>query len=240
MSAAALARELQTTIPRVVRAIERLGLDVRQDNGRIALGPADTARLQAELGVSPPRVPGLTPIAVRVLATLSRAPLGLTSARAIAQRAGVSPTSAGRALQQLRAQELVTVERRTLPAGRARQYDVIGLNYGSPRWQELAGVIATVQTPAPQPHLATSTSRVPNRLRHLFWNTAPSQLDIRSSGGYIARRLLSAGDPDGMAWGLHNLTPANWRHAAHTRGLTPRRRALARNFAAYRQDDAAR
>ncbi len=237
VSAAALARELQTTIPRIVRAIERLGLDARQDNGRIALSPLDAARLRTELGVSPPRVPGLTPTAIRVLAALSRAPLGLTSARAVAQRAGVSPTAAGRAIDLLRTDGLVTVQTRTLPAGRARRFDVIALNYGSPRWLRLADTIATVQPPTPQPRPAAR--RVPARLRHLFWNTAPSQLDTRRSGRYIARRLLSAGDPGGLAWGLANLTPTDWRHAARSRGISPRRRALAHNFAAYRQDGSA-
>lgn len=239
VSAAALARELRTSAPRVVRAIERLRLDgVRLNNGRIGLGPADVALLRRELGVTPPRVPGLTPTAVRVLAALSRAPRGLTSVRAAAQRAGVSPTAAGRAIDSLRAQGLVTVRRRTLPAGRARQFDLICLDYGSPRWQRLADTIATVQTPARGSH--PPARRVPARLRHLFWNTAPSQLDTGTSGGYIARRLLSAGDTDGLAWGLANLTPADWRHAARTRGLTPERRALARNFAAAPHDDPAR
>jgi hypothetical protein len=236
ISAAALARELKTTIPRVIRAIERLGLDVRQDNGRIGLTQADVAALRTELGVSSPRIPGLTPTAVKVLAALSRAPLGLTSERAVARRAGISPTAAGRAIALLRTQGMLISERRTLPAGRARQFDVIRLDYGSPRWQQLADTIATVQPPKPRPH--TPAPRVPARLRHLFWNTAPSQLETNSSSGYIARRLLSAGDLDGLAWGLDNLAPADWRHAARTRGLTPERRALARNFAAYRQDDA--
>jgi DNA-binding transcriptional ArsR family regulator len=238
MSAAAVSRELHTTIPRVIRAIERLGLEARQDNGRMALGPSDAALLRTELGVSPPRVPGLTPTALKVLAALSRAPRGLTSARTVAQRAGVSPTAAGHAIDLLRTRGLVTVQRRTLPAGRARQFDLIRLDYASRTWQQLAGTVAAVQTPGPRRRPASQ--RVPARLRHLFWNTAPSQLDTRHAGPYIARRLLSTGDPDGLAWGLANLNPSDWRHAARTRGLTPRRRALALNFAADRNDDAVR
>jgi DNA-binding transcriptional MocR family regulator len=60
---------------------------------------------------------------------------GLTSARTAAARAGVSPTSAARAIESLREQGLVSVERQTLPAGRARALDLIRLDYGSPRWQ---------------------------------------------------------------------------------------------------------
>ncbi|MGA8365458.1 MAG: helix-turn-helix domain-containing protein [Solirubrobacteraceae bacterium] len=240
MSAAGLARELNTSLPRVVRAIERLGLDARQENGRMRLAPADAARLRGELGVAPPPIPGLTPVEARVLSALSRAPLGLTSARTAAERAGVSPTTASRAIDSLHKQGLVSVERQILPAGRARTFDLIRLDYRSPRWQQLAGRIAGTR-PRERRSQASGPRRVPTRLRHLFWNTAPSQLDIERSGRYIARRLLSAGDPEGLAWGAANLTEADWRHAARTRGISPRRRALALNYAAARsRDDAAR
>lgn len=239
MSAAALARELGTSLPRVVRAIERLGLDVRGDNGRMRLAPADVARLREQLGVSPPRVPGLTRTEIKVLVGLSRAPLGLSSARTVAERAGVSPTAASRAIASLRARGFVTVQRRTLPAGRARTLDLIRLDYGSPRWQRIAGAIARARPPA-RPR-KDPARRVPPRLGHLFWNTAPSQLDTQRAGGYIARRLLSVGDPEGLAWGAANLSAADWRHAAGARGLSPQRRALAHNYAAaHSRDDAPR
>jgi MarR family len=235
ISAAALARELGTSLPRVVRAIERIGLDVRQANGRMQLQPADAALLRGELGVSPPRVPGMTPTEVKVLGALSRAPLGLTSARTVSERAGVSPTAAGSAIDSLRSRGLVTVERQILPAGRARAVDLIRLDYGSPNWQRLAGTIAGMQLRAR--HRQAPKRVVPPRLRHLFWNTAPSQLDADRAGGYVARRLLTVGDPEGLAWGAWNLSAADWRHAARTRGISPRRRALARNYAAARSRD---
>jgi DNA-binding transcriptional ArsR family regulator len=232
ISAAALARELGTSVPRVVRAIERLGLDTRQDNGRMKLEPADVARLHEELGVSPACVPGLTPAGVKVLAALARAPLGLTSARTVAERADVSPTTASRAIKSLRELRLVTVERRTLPAGRARTVELIRVDYGSPGWQQLAVAIARVRPQARR--RKASNPRVPPRLRHLFWNTASSQLDTERAGGYIARRLLTVGDPEGLAWGAANLSVEDWRHAARTRGVSPQRRTLALNYAAAR------
>ena len=232
MSAAALAREIGTSLPRVIRAIERLGLDARQDNGRMQLGPTHVARLREKLGIPLPRLPGLTPSEIRVLSALARAPLGLTSARTVAERAGVSPTTASRAIDTLRRQRLVTVEQRTLPAGGARTFDLIRVHYGSPRWQRFADAIAGV--PPQARRRRASSPRVPPRLRHLFWNTAPSQLDTKRAGGHIARRLLTVGDPEGLAWGAANLSAPDWRHAARTRGLSPQRRALALNYAAAR------
>jgi DNA-binding transcriptional ArsR family regulator len=235
MSAAALARELQTSLPRVVRAIERLGLNVRQDNGRMALGGADVVRLREELGAPVPHIPGLTSTEIKTLTALARAPLGLSSARTVAERAGISPTTASHAIKSLRAQGLVTVAQRTLPAGRARTVELIRLDYGSPRWQRLAAAIAGAR-PRPR-RRGTSDRSVPPRLRHLFWNTAASQLDTERAGGYIARRLLTVGDPEGLAWGAANLTAEDWRHAARTRGVPPQRRALAHNYAAARSRD---
>ncbi len=75
--------------------------------------------------------------------------------------------------------------------------------------------------------------RVPPHLLHLFWNTAPAQLDVATSAPYIARRLLTTFDPDGLAWGTANLPASAWEHAAATRGLEPAQRALAHNLARY-------
>ena len=72
---------------------------------------------------------------------------------------------------------------------------------------------------------------MPPELSHLFWNTASSQLDVERAGGYIARRLIQAGDLDGLAWGSEHLRSEDWRHAAMTRGLDPELRALASNLA---------
>jgi hypothetical protein len=81
--------------------------------------------------------------------------------------------------------------------------------------------------------MSWESSRVPPHLLHLFWNTAPAQLDVATSAPYIARRLIMTFDPDGLAWGTVNLPASAWEHAAATRGLEPARRALAHNLANY-------
>lgn len=55
-----------------------------------------------------------------MLAALSRAPVGLTSVRAVARRSGVSPTAAAGALERLVVRGLVLEERRLVAAGSAR------------------------------------------------------------------------------------------------------------------------
>jgi DNA-binding MarR family transcriptional regulator len=230
-AAAEVARSLDTSTPRVVRAAKRLGLDA-QANGRMALTSRMVERLTDELGRTP-SIPGLSVVEVKVLAALSRSPFGLSSARVVAGQAGVSPTAASRALRSLEHKDLVRREEAVIAAGRARTVQLLHANRRAERWLELAPALIRV-LPARRAH--AQPGRVPPRLRHLFWNTAPSQLDIGRAGPYIARRLLSTMDFDGLAWGAANLRPADWEQAAHARGLDNRVRTLAHNLAREQED----
>ena len=231
LSAAEAARRLGTSVPRVKRAIERLGLQVHaKPGGRVAIGRRQFKRLRDELGVRA-KVGDLSPTEAAVLATLAHSPFGLASGRAVARRAGISPTSASQALKRLERRRLVQRERTWVAAGRAREQEIIRANYSSPRWPALAPSLAKVERPVATRAGKGNRRTVPARLRHLFWNTAESQLDLERAGGYIARRLIQTGDPEGLAWGAANLRPDDWRHAARTRGLEARQRALATNLA---------
>jgi len=189
----------------------------------------DVARLHDRMGAGAP-VAGLSRVQTQVLSALARAPRGLLSARAVARRAGVSPTTASRTLRALELEGLVVRRSERIALGRVRDVSIVSADVTSERWAALAGELARVRCPAPtRPERAR---RVPHELRHLFWNTAPGQLDVDRASGYIARRLIQTADIDGLAWGAHNLRAADWRHAAATRGLTPDLRALALNLAA--------
>lgn len=117
-SAAAVARILGTSTPRVLRAIRRLRLPVaRSPSGTSAITAAQLDALRAELGE--PIVVGLTRVQTRVLAALARSPRGLASIRSVARRAGVSPSAAGRALNDLTPAGLARAKTQTLPMGHA-------------------------------------------------------------------------------------------------------------------------
>jgi hypothetical protein len=231
-SLAGAARRLGTSSPRIRRAVDRLGWTVEQDSsGVFHLTEDQVSELARELGVTQLIPAGMSRSDAQVLAALSRSPRGVSSAREAARRAGVSPTTAGRALGRLVTQGLVTPAPMMLARGHASEVKVYQVRLGSDEWLALAPVVAKVQLP----ELASRSraKRVPPRLLHLFWNTAPTQLDIASSAPYIARRLLTAFDPDGPAWGAVNLPASAWEHAAATRGVEPAKRALARNLARY-------
>ena len=127
----------------------------------------------------------------------------------------------------------MTIERRLLPGARVHEQEIIKANLASPRWPSIAAAVAQVH-PAVEPNHHLDQT-VPPHLAHLFWNTAPTQRIPRRAGGYIARRLLTAGDPEGLAWGAKNLSAEDWRHAVLTRGISPRRRALALHLAKQSQ-----
>lgn len=228
VSAAAMARELGTSVPRVTRAARRLSLNARQPNGRYAFTPHQVERLRRALGLTP-RSDGLTRSEVAVLAALRTAPFGLVSARAVARRSGLSPTAAARALHSLGAEGLVERRSEMVAAGRAREMKIWRANLLHSRWPDLDPVLERVRPPE-QP--VSEPKRVPRRLRHLFWNTAESQLEVDHAGAYIARRLLRAMDLQGLAWGVQALGSEDWERASLARGLDSKTKRLARNLAA--------
>jgi hypothetical protein len=230
-SLAAAARVLGTSAPRVRRAVDRLGMLVeRADSGAFLLTSDQVDELARGLGVTPP-VPGLSQVEVQVLAALSRSPRGVASIREAARRAGVSPTAAARALARLDSEGLITRTPMMIARGHAAEAMVYRVRFGSPQWLALAPVIARVH--APDHSGGAHARRVPPHLLHLFWNAGPAQLDVATSGPFIARRLITSFDPDGLAWGAVNLPASAWEHAAATRGLEPAQRALARNIARH-------
>lgn len=226
------ARELATTPARVHRALVRLGLDSETPpRGRpLALGEPILDALRRELGVSP-RVGDLTVSQTAVLAALTRAPRGVASARAVARRAGVSPTSAA-TLVALSARGLARREQVTLARGRARR---VGLWRADPAHPDLARwweALARVRPPRAE--AAASVSRVPRRFAHLFWTGNVDDIELPRDARFVARRLLETEDPDALAWGITHLPRAAWLPAANHRGSDIRQRALASAIAGAR------
>ena len=181
------------------------------------------------MGVTP-HISGLSRVDVSVLGALASSPFGLPSDRAVAVRAGVSPTAAGRAIQLLIARGLVERKSQPVAMGGVRTVELVRVDVTAPEWPAIAPRLNRPTTP--KPRSSRRQQRVPGRLAHLFWNTAPAQLDVLEHGGYIARRLLAIGDLEGLAWGEANLSPADWAHASQARGIPADRQALARNLAA--------
>jgi hypothetical protein len=229
ISGADLARELNTSVPRVSRAVERLGIGARQENGRLALNPSQADDVRSALGMTP-SIAGLSRAEVQALAALRNAPLGLVSARAVARRSGLSPTATAKALRSLLEKKLVMRRPETIAAGRAREAWIWHANRAHNRWAALDPTLGKTRRPQGRKP-ARPPERVPSHLLHLFWNTADAQLAVRTAGPYIARRLLRTMDLQGLAWGSTALGPDAWRAGSLARGLDPSVKRLARNLA---------
>ncbi len=228
-SAVSVAREAGTNVPRLLRAVDRLGLSPeRTKGGTLRLSSDDVAALTQELGVVV-SVADLRRSQLQVLAALARAPLGLRSGRAVARAAGLSPTAAIRALRDLIDLGLADMRYETLAEGSARNVPVAHANVTHPRWPDLVPRLARVR---PRRIRRAAPRRVPARLAHVFWNAPIQDIDLAEHGPYVARRVLLDGDTQALAWAAGVLTAADWSEAARGRGLDPRRRALAENLAA--------
>jgi DNA-binding Lrp family transcriptional regulator len=186
------------------------------------------SRLHGELGVTP-RIEGYAVTEVKVLGALAGAPLGLSSVRVLARQAGLSPTATSRAVKALRDKGLIRREDTVIAAGRAREVSLIYVNRRHREWPHIQALLRSA-VPVTR-RREGGQEDVPPRLRHLFWNTAPSQLRVATSGPYIARRLLTRMDFEGLAWGTDHLSPSDWEQAARGRGFDERVQALAHNLA---------
>lgn len=231
-SAAGVARELGTNVPRVLRAANRLKLHPsRTQGGHLRFGPGDVACLAAELGVTV-RIDGLRRAQVQILAALARAPLGLRLGRRAARAAGLSPTAATRALRDLVDLGLVEVRQETVAEGTAQTAEIAYVDHTHPRWPELAPHLARVMPATGARRSGRScSSRIPARVAHVFWNAPVGRIDLAEHGPYVARRVLLDGDTQALAWAAETLDAKDWREAARGRGIDPRHRALAENLA---------
>lgn len=224
------ARELRTSAPRVRRALDRLGRapTTRGRGHPLGITPADVAFLRTELR-SAPRVPGLTSGQARVLAALLRAPLGVVSARALARRASVSPSTASRALPALEQRGLVRRESVVLPGSRARRTSIWRAVPDHPALAEIWPALSQIRPARRAPH--TRQTRLPAHLHHLFWTGDASRLRLPADAVFIARRFLDFDEPEAIDWAADNIPADAWRQAARLRGVSPRARALAKALA---------
>ena len=173
-----VARELSTTVPRVLRAVRGGGIPTVRRGNRFLFDAAGVKALRQRLGATP-RIPGLTREDVLVLAALGRRPFGLGSVRAVARASGVSPTTAGRSLRRLVDQGYVARETVRVAEGKARDVTVWTERWAAPSWLRVAAKAGQVLLPAESPAPARASGRgLPARLGHLFWNETPQSLDL--------------------------------------------------------------
>ncbi|GAA2222286.1 helix-turn-helix domain-containing protein [Herbiconiux moechotypicola] len=221
-----LAKELGLSLPAVHRALDAEGV-ARTGRGharRVPEGVLD--RLLAERGSTPTQVaPGSE---LRVLAALSRAPLGLPSARSVATQAGLSPTTASKTLHTLRDRRLISRVSSEFARGRAKKES--RWTAATHSWPEpLRSAVRRTRLPRAQ-NTRTETTTLPRSLHHLFWNADVKELSPETDGSYMAGRLLESPDIRAWRWALDNISLTDIDKAMSRRGVNPRTRALVANW----------
>ena len=229
LSTTEAARALNTTLPRVHRSLSRLGIGT-YDGHRRKLTDGDFKRLQADLGFVPDRE-DIGREELFVLAALRQHSLGLRSARAVARVAGVSPTTASRALARLENKGYVVYPVRRVVEGAVKEVELWEINWSSPAWRSLESDVRDTVLRA-RVAAGHASSSPPKYLDHLFWNVDRSSLNLDRDGAFIALRVLGSLDLQGLSWLASGaISKENLRRASRARGISPRQKDFALNLA---------
>lgn len=224
-SAPTLAAATGVSLPRVHRLLDVRGVPAAPGPGQARRVPADAARaIHREIGAVPRRRSGLTRETVLAAKVIAHAPLGIRSARALARLTGTSPTTAAKALRELRSRGLVTRRTRTVASGRAVEVTEWVARSLATWPEDLLGDVKAATLP--QPPRRERATAVPARFHHLFWNVDVRALTLPDDAAFVAARLLSAPDPTATAWALTELPREALDRAMSSRTFRARDRWL--------------
>ncbi len=229
LSTTEAARGLNTTLPRVHRSLSRLGIGT-YDGHRRKLTYGDFKRLQADLGFVPDRE-DIGREELLVLAALRQHSLGLRSARAVARVAGVSPTTASRALARLGNKGYVVHPLRRVVEGTVKEVELWEINWSAPVWRSVESDVRRAVLPA-RVAADHASSSPPKYLDHLFWNVDRPSLNLDSDGAFIVLRVLGSLDLQGLSWLASGaISKENLRRVSRACGISPRQKDFALNLA---------
>ncbi len=213
-----VAESLETSVPRVTRAMKRLGLvptqELRNDRRVQVLDSSQVAVLEDELGFAP-SVKGYTREDLFVLAALNLSPYGFRSVHAMSRAAAISATTATEVVARLTQKDLIVISpQRELLNRKVVTVSTLHANRHHEEWRRLSRQIAVVRLPTES---STSPKIVPRRFWHLFWNADPLRLPIAEHADFLATRMLLSDEPQAIAWAATNLPPDSIERTANMR-----------------------
>jgi hypothetical protein len=223
ISIATAAARLGTSVHRVTRAIERLGIPTSPattERGRPprVLDEHGFTRLLDDLGATP-LVDGYTREEMFVLAALNLDSCGFRSVREVAMASVISPTTATHVLPRLIDRGLVvTASQKELLNGRVVTVTAYHANREHPEWEALSGRIEATRLPIGKP--TPPAKIVPRRFWHLFWNASPQRLPLSEHADFVASRMLLSDDSRAREWAATNLPASSIARAATVRHAT--------------------
>ena len=220
------AQRLGTTVHRVTRAVERLGIErvlqvvTQPQRGRPArtICHIDLERLRLELG-STPSESAVTREELFVLAAFNLSPFGFRSIRAVAGASNVSPTTATLIVERLIDKGLIRRLRvNEVLSNRVVQRDIVQANRLSSKWWDLIDEIRA--TVLPSVSAPRAPKRAPRRFWHMFWNSSPAAMPVSEYADFLTSRLILSNDATAVAWASICMPPSSIVRAARLRHVS--------------------
>ncbi len=138
----------------------------------------------------------------RVLAALSRRPLGLYPSASVAVAAGVGRGEALLCLERLVELGLITGDPELVLARPVRREVVWRLDVAA-AWSQVPDVLRFTELPDLSP--APMPDRLPERFAHLFWWGDTSLYKLPRHADFVAERILASSDVTSWGWALSTL-----------------------------------
>lgn len=225
-TAPVLASHLGVSLPKAHRELDKIA--VPKSSPGIPREVPDSAytTIADAIGATPAIPTGLTREAILVLAAIASAPLGAVSARAIATKAGVSPTTASKLVHKLAHEGLIEQRSRMEARGTARLVTRWHLTSFRDWPPEVVDAVKMARLPKPKYRVAHG--RLPSRFHHLFWSVNPNKLRLPDDAEYVAYQLLTSDSFEAIRWALTSLPKSAIDRALAIRGVDARTRSLAR------------
>lgn len=167
----------------------------------------------------------------RILAALSRRPLGLAGCSAVAVASGVEEDSVALSLERLSALGLVSGDMEVVHSRPVRREVVWRLRVGEP-W--FAAAPEVQRTPLPTVRPEPMEDRLPERFHQQFWWGDPSVIRLPRDAAFVAEQLLSCDDIEAWAWAISTLPTDALAQVAADECTPPETAAMVRNALAER------
>ncbi|MCY4665102.1 MAG: hypothetical protein OXC00_10580 [Acidimicrobiaceae bacterium] len=178
------------------------------------------------------RSQGLSEAEERVLAALSRRPLGLYPVASVARAAGLDRDGARLALARLVELGLVTGESEPVPSRPVRR-EVVWRLVVEAAWSQYCDVLRFTKLPRVLP--AAMPERLPERFAHLFWWGDTSLYELPRDAAFVAEQILTGPDVTSWGWALLALPCGALERVAGRPHVPEDRRELIVNTLAYRR-----
>ena len=185
-------------------------------------------------GSEPGGAPALSEPEKRILAALSRRPLGLYPAASVAVAAGTDRDETMPCLERLVELGLITGDSEMVLTRPVRREVVWRLDIAA-AWSQVPDVLRFTELPDVVP--APMPDCLPERFAHLFWWGDTSLYKLPRHANFVAEQILTNGDAASVGWALFTLPCEALERVASKPHVSEHCRQLISNTLAQRRGE---